>query len=134
MNQVKQRCTSHYKFKYSSSNCWCSFPLFRCSYSEAATRRVPKTKMFLEISQNSLATWFNSPEACNFIKKETLTLGFPCEFCEIFKNTYFEEHLRTAGFDYLETSQKNIEGGALLKYTSSPFWGFSEKLFTVATL
>ena len=21
---------------------------------------------------------------------------FPCEYCEIFKNTYFEEHLRTA--------------------------------------
>ena len=56
------------------------------------------------------------------------------EFWEIFKNTYFKEYLRTAGFDYLETSQKNIEGGALLKYTPSPFWGFSEKLFTVATL
>ena len=26
---------------------------------------------------------------------------FPCEFCEIFKNTYFEEHLRTAGSDNL---------------------------------
>ena len=32
---------------------------------------------------------------CNFIKK-TLTQVFSCEYCEIFKNTYFEEHLRTA--------------------------------------
>ena len=29
------------------------------------------------------------PEACNFIKKETLALVFSCEFCEIFKNTFF---------------------------------------------
>ena len=26
------------------------------------------------------------PEACNFIKKETLAQVFPCEFCEIFEN------------------------------------------------
>ena len=29
---------------------------------------------------------------------------FFCEFCEIFRNTYFEEHLRTAASEYLETS------------------------------
>ena len=34
---------------------------------------------------------------CNFIKKETPTQVFSCEYCEIFKNTYFEERLRTAG-------------------------------------
>ena len=28
-----------------------------------------------------------SPEACNFIKKETLAQVFSCEFCEISKNT-----------------------------------------------
>ena len=27
------------------------------------------------------------PEACNFIKKETLAQVFSYEFCEIFKNT-----------------------------------------------
>ena len=60
------------------------------------------------------------PEACNFIKKGTLPVGrpghllnvlctfnlrpvstglaqvFSCEFCEIFKNTFFTEHLRTS--------------------------------------
>ena len=35
-------------------------------------------------------------QVCNFIKKETLAQVFSCEFCEIFKNTYFEEHLQTA--------------------------------------
>ena len=29
------------------------------------------------------------PEACNFIKKETLAQAFSCEFCEISKNTFF---------------------------------------------
>ena len=33
-------------------------------------------------------------KACNFIKKETLAQVFSCEFCEIFKNIYFLEHLR----------------------------------------
>ena len=33
------------------------------------------------------------PAAWNFIKKETPTQNFSCEFCEIFKNTFFTEHL-----------------------------------------
>ena len=33
----------------------------------------------------------NLPEV---IKKDTLTQVFSCEFCEIFKNTFFIEHLR----------------------------------------
>ena len=28
-------------------------------------------------------------EACNFIKKETLAQVFCCEFCEIYKNTFY---------------------------------------------
>ena len=40
------------------------------------------------------------PEACNFIKKENLALVFFCEFCEIFNNTYFEEHMQTAASVY----------------------------------
>ena len=35
------------------------------------------------------------PEACNFIKKETLAQAFSCEFCEISKNTFLTEHLWT---------------------------------------
>ena len=33
------------------------------------------------------------PEACSFIKKETLAQVFSCEFCEISKKTFFTEHL-----------------------------------------
>ena len=32
-------------------------------------------------------------QACNFIKKETLTQVFSCEFCKISKNTFFTEHI-----------------------------------------
>ena len=54
--------------------------------------------MFLNISQNSqentsVRVSFTG-QACNFIKKETPTQMFSCEFCEIFKNTFFIEHLR----------------------------------------
>ena len=54
--------------------------------------------------------------ACNFIKKETPTQVFFCEYCEVFKSTYFEEHLLTAGSDFLKQIQ------------SSCFWIDSFKL------
>ena len=33
--------------------------------------------------------------ACNFVQKETLAQVFSCEFCKMFKNTYFLEHFWT---------------------------------------
>ena len=33
-------------------------------------------------------------QACNVIKKEALSQVFSCQFCEIFKNLFFIEHLR----------------------------------------
>ena len=40
------------------------------------------------------------PQARNFIQKETLAQVFSCEFCEIFKNIFFTEHLwNTEQFD-----------------------------------
>ena len=38
----------------------------------------------------------SGPEACNFTKKEALAQVIFCEFCEISKNTFFAEHLRTS--------------------------------------
>ena len=35
---------------------------------------------------------------------------FSCECCEIFKNTYFEKHLRTAAFENQHFSNKFTEG------------------------
>ena len=40
------------------------------------------------------------PQACNFIKKETLKQVFSHEFCEISKNTFFIEHLWTTASDF----------------------------------
>ena len=50
------------------------------------------------------------PEACNFIKKETLVEVFSCEFCEIFKNTFFTEHpsTTTSCFTIMITISKYI--------------------------
>ena len=47
------------------------------------------------------------PKACNFIKKETLTQVFSYQYCKIFENNYFEEHLETGASEY---SQKCILG------------------------
>ena len=40
------------------------------------------------------------PEACNFIKKETLAQVVSCEFCEISKNTFVTQHLWKTASDY----------------------------------
>ena len=38
---------------------------------------------------------FRTLLARNFIKRETPTQVFSCEYCEFLENSYFEEHLRT---------------------------------------
>ena len=55
------------------------------------------------------------PEACNFIKKETIALLFSCEFCKIFKNTFLQnthgklEHIReSVWFMQLEHLNENF--------------------------
>ena len=37
----------------------------------------------------------DEPQACNFIKKETLRQVFSCEFWEISESNFFTEHLWT---------------------------------------
>ena len=49
----------------------------------------------LNLIKTEAATRGVQLEDCSFIKKETLAQVFPCEFCEIFKNTFFTEHLWT---------------------------------------
>ena len=39
-----------------------------------------------------------SPVLESLYSKDTPTQMFSCANCEVFKNTYFEEHLRTAAF------------------------------------
>ena len=40
------------------------------------------------------------PEACNFIKKETLAQVVSCDFCELSKNTFVTQHLWKTASDY----------------------------------
>ena len=48
--------------------------------------------------------------ACNFIKKETLAQVFSCEFCEIYKNTFFHRTpLVAASVPYLCEDKKHME-------------------------
>ena len=43
---------------------------------------------------NSLFLIKLQAKACNFIKKEPPKQVLSCEFCEMFKNNFFTEHLR----------------------------------------
>ena len=45
-------------------------------------------------------------QGCSFIKKETPTQVFSCEYLEIFKNTSFEEHLRTTASELFVYKRK----------------------------
>ena len=49
-----------------------------------------KVSSFLEILQNSQENTY-----VRVLKKETVTQIFSCEFCKVYKNTFFTEHLRT---------------------------------------
>ena len=71
----------------------------RCSVRKSVLRNLAKFKE----KHQCHSLFFNKvvdlmPEACNFIKKETLAQVFSCEFCEISKSTFFTEHLWTTVF------------------------------------
>ena len=75
--------------------------------SEAVTRSCSVKKVFLKISQNSQENTCASSfliklqTSGNFIKKEALVQVFPDEFCEIFMNTFFIEHIQWLLFEYV---------------------------------
>ena len=57
----------------------------------------------------SLFKWSFTPEARNCIKRETLAQVFSCKFCEIFKNTFFREDLRTIPSVYCELLENKVK-------------------------
>ena len=65
--------------------------------NRSSIQRRSVKKIFLKISRNSQENACArvsflvklQAETCNFIKREALALVFYCEFCEIFKNTFF---------------------------------------------
>ena len=53
-------------------------------------RLLPNRSAFIEaVARRCSVKKLSQPQACNFIKKETLTQMFSCEFREISKNTNF---------------------------------------------
>ena len=79
---------------------------------EVAIASVLYKKVFWKNSQNSQESTCTRTSVlaklqADVIKKEILAQVFPYEFCDIFKNTFFQEHLQ----DQLqENSQKNVHG------------------------
>ena len=75
--------------------------MFKCFdhevYSKAVVQKCSVKKLFskilLKLTRKNLLV-FLFLQACNFIKKETSSQVFSCQFCEICKNIFFIEHLR----------------------------------------
>ena len=69
--------------------------------AKAAVQKCSVKTVFLEMllnsQENTCARVFLQPLACNFIKIESLTQVFSCEFCEhLSKNTIFYKTLQVA--------------------------------------
>ena len=90
---------------------------------EAVAQRSSVKKVFLEIWQNSQKKsvleflfllkkrlWHWQENTCTrvslFIKTETLAQVFFCEFCKIYKNIFFTEHLWATATRLLQVKQK----------------------------
>ena len=74
------------------------FLAVRSSYRRCSVRKVVYQNFVKftgkHLCQSLLLNKVADLRACNFIKKETLTQVFSCEFCRNFINTIFTEHLR----------------------------------------
>ena len=63
-------------------------------FREIVLKRCPQIHGKTPVLESHFLKIFRH-EACNFIKKETPKKLFFCEFCEVFKNTFFTEHFLT---------------------------------------
>ena len=80
------------------------------------TRVLPLTAFFLANfirAYKPLTSW---PSSLQLFLKETPTQVFSCEYCAVFKNTYFEKHLGTAA------SKSLIRRHFFLHITISSSW------------
>ena len=50
--------------------------------------------------QNSKENTCARPQVSNFIKKESLTQAFSYEFCKIFRNNFFTEHIQSTASEF----------------------------------
>ena len=74
-------------------------PVYVYLYFERTCKVLPVRSSHQRCSIKKGVLKISQIQACNFIKKETLAQMFSCEFSEIFKNTFFTEHLRTTASD-----------------------------------
>ena len=80
--------------------------------------------MLFKISQNSLenicvgASFLIKLQTSGLTKKEIPTQVLYCEFYEIFKNTYFVEHMRRAASETKDTQEA---GTRYMDPTQSPY-------------
>ena len=81
------------KFQNLYNHCLCKCHLAICRNSRPEV--FCKKEVFLEVSQNSqentcarVSFLIKMPAACSFIKKETVTQVFSCEFGKFSKNTF----------------------------------------------
>ena len=72
--------------------CYCRVHI---TYFKTSHRRYSIEKLFLKTLQHSRE---NTCAGISFYQQETPKQVLFCEYCKIFKNNYFEEHLRTASF------------------------------------
>ena len=77
-------------------NCKANHILDRSSHRRCSLRKYV-LRNFAKFTGKHLCQglFISGPKACNFIKKDTLTQVFSCEFCKIFKNTFLTEHQAT---------------------------------------
>ena len=96
------------------TNTWhCFLDYYRESPSTSPTQFIWKIKTLIvlfyfriTVAFYNKSLWYTEavvqrPNACNFIKKETLMLVFSCEFFEIFRNTFFHRTSPVATFGYI---------------------------------
>ena len=69
----------------------------RSSQQKCSTKNSVLKKFPIFTGKHLCWSLFLIKLVCNFIKG-TPTQLLSCEYCEIFQNSYFEEHLRTAAF------------------------------------
>ena len=89
-----------------------SMDILQCPKYRFSRQRCSIKKLFLKILQNSQENTcvgvllFNKVARINSIIKETLTQVISCEICEVFKNSFFIEHLQ---WWYLQIRQRLLQ-------------------------
>ena len=68
---------------------------------QAILKHISKIQNKTLVPESPVPCLINLQTSGNFIKKEALAQVFFYEFCEIFKNTFFIEHLRWLLFEYV---------------------------------